>query len=205
MKSIVFLLSFGSLAYFLYVNVTTPIPVDKVVQHIRDPGSAPAAEPAEEPVMPDLTTVVVKDRSPLTHATVKAIHPDAIVFTCDQGIFKVDFDRLAPEFGAYFGPQAVPDPTPAAPVDATPVVVAPVVVPPRERQRTTLEDAQARLAYAQAKAGLEDRLKQDRDAIDRYYKQSTYEPVISESQFDVAKADFDVQAASLAQLEATGP
>jgi hypothetical protein len=202
MKSIVFLLFFGALAYFLYVNVTTPVAIDPPIEHVKGSGSAP--EVVEAPVVPDLSSIIVKGRAPLTHAKVKEIHPDAMVFICDEGIFKIDFDRLPPEFGIYYGPMAVPDPTPTpTPVPTT--SDTPVVAPVRERpQRTTLEDAQASLAYAQAKAACEDRLKSDREILDHYYKQSTYEPVVTESQFEIAKADYDVQAAALAQLEANG-
>jgi hypothetical protein len=166
-------------------------------------------EPVETvPVLPDLSRVAVKNGAPLTHARVKEIRTSGIVFVADQGLFKVSFDRLPAEYLAYYGPMAVedPTPTPAAAAAAADAPVVPAAIKPRP-QRNALEDAQAELAYVQRKAGLEDQIRQDRETIDHWYKQSSFvsEGRLSQEQFEVAQADLAVASAQLAQLEALGP
>ena len=210
MKSFITLLIFGVIGYVAYQYTLAPAPPGPA----QRPVSAKSSEPdvPEAPAAPpSLDRVVVKEKVPLvlTHAKVKEIHPSGIVFTCDQGIFKVSFDKLPPEYESYYGPLAIADVVPTETPDtaATPVTVAEPVGPRPKPQKTAVEDAQARLVYASTKSGLEDRIKTDQAFIDRWYRQSTFEQEgqVSQTQFEVSKADFDLATAQLNQLEANGP
>jgi hypothetical protein len=169
----------------------------------------PTPEPTPEPARsPDLASVPVLGGRPITHATVKEIHESGIVFLSDQGLVKVSFKNLPPEYLDYYGPMAVKEPV-AEPVD--PANVPPVATPPpavkEKHERTAIEDAQANLAYSQAVSGLRDRLQNDQDVIDHWYKQSSFvqEGRLSENQFNMAKADFEAATIQLAELQANGP
>jgi hypothetical protein len=205
-KSIVILLLFGVVGYVAYQYVDNAVPVVAPAPHTRAP--APTEPVETEAVVPDLSRVVVKGGEPLTHARVKEVRVSGIVFVADQGLFKVGFDRLPAEYEAYYGPMAIPDPVPTeapTPQAADAATVQPTAKP--RPQRNALEDAQAELVYVQKKASLEDRLKTDRDTIDRWYKQSSFvkEGQVSQSQYEMAEADFTLASAQLAQLESDGP
>jgi hypothetical protein len=170
----------------------------------------PTPEPAPEPPQtPDLASVPVLGGHPLTHAKVKEIHESGILFLSDQGLVKVSFKNLPPEYLDYFGPIAVKEPAAAEPAD--PAAVTPAATPPpvarSKPERTSVEDAQASLAYSQAVSGLRDRLQNDQNVIDHWYKQSSFvqEGRLSENQFNMAKADFEAATIQLADLQANGP
>jgi hypothetical protein len=207
MKSIVILLFFGLVGYVSYQYVINPVPVDAPIRpKVTEKSAEPSVSDAP-PVTPDLTRIVIKNEPPITHARVKEVHPGGIVFVADQGMMMVGFDKLPEEFQAYYGPMAIPDvtPTPVSPSAAAEAAVAIAAAKPRP-QRNSLEDAQAELAYAQRKAGLEDQMKRDREVIDRWYKQSSFDPqALTEQQYEVAQADYAVAEAQLVQLEANGP
>jgi hypothetical protein len=204
MKAFAILLFFGVVGYIAYQVVVTPQPAAPIV------ASGPVkAEPTDVPMeVPDLSKVPVKDGGTLTHARIKEIHPSGIIFIADQGLYKVSFDRLPPNFAAYYGPQAVPDPVVPSPTmspadsDITPT---PVIKP--RPQRTAVEDAQAELAYAQRKAAFENQIKGDQNTIDTYYKQSTFNngSPVTTAQYEVAEADLQSAQTSLALLEGAGP
>ena len=178
---------------------------------IRPKAAAPTTpEPTPEPAhAPDLAAVPVLGGHPITHAKLKEIHESGILFLCDQGLIKVSFKNLPPEFSDYYGPMAVKEVVAAEPTDAataTPVATPPPAVKPKP-ERTPMQDAQATLAYSQAVSALRDRLQNDQSVIDHWYKQSSFvqEGRITESQFNVAKADFEAVTAQLAELQANGP
>jgi hypothetical protein len=203
MKAFAILLFFCVVGYIAYQVVVTP---QAVVAPIQPRGPA-QPEPTEVPLeVPDLSKVSVKDGGTLTHARVKEIHASGIVFVADQGLYKVSFDRLPPNYAAYFGPQAVPDPIVPSPTPTDSDVTPTPVVKPRP-QRTAIEDAQAEVAYAQKKASYENQIKSDQATIDLYYKQSNFNnssPVTS-AQYEVAEADLQATQVALSQLEAAGP
>ncbi len=64
---------------------------------------AVASPPAPEPVW---DVVRVMGRDDITHAKVKKVLPDGILFRCDQGLVKARFEQLAPEFQATYGDDA---------------------------------------------------------------------------------------------------
>lgn len=55
---------------------------------------------------PSGDNVWMQAHEPLTHAKVKKVLPDGILFRCDQGLVKARFDQLAPEWQAYYGDDA---------------------------------------------------------------------------------------------------
>jgi hypothetical protein len=206
MRSIVTFFLLGLAGYIAYQYVNSPVVVAPPQPRAKvSPSPEPPVE--VESGAPDLSRVVVKDGPPLTHARVREVRASGILFIADQGMFKVAFDRLSPEFGAYYGPMAVADPvpteTPTPPAD--PASAQPTPKP--RQQRNAQEDAQAELVYVQRKASLEDRMKGDQATIDRWYKQSSFnnDSPITQSQYDVAQADLNAAAVQLAQLEAEGP
>jgi hypothetical protein len=171
------------------------------------PTPAPTPEP---PQSPDLRLVPVAGAHALTHARIKEVHESGIVFICDQGLVKVGFKQLPPEFQAFYGPMAAQETasqdTPAG-ASAVPSAPPPPPAPRPKPERTPIQDAQANLAYNQACAGLRDRLQNDQHVIDHWYNQSSFvqEGYVSETQFNVAKADFEAATAQLAELQASGP
>lgn len=54
----------------------------------------------------DSATVIIAGREPITHAAIRKILPDGILFICDQGLVKARFDQLIPEWEATFGDDA---------------------------------------------------------------------------------------------------
>jgi hypothetical protein len=211
MKTLFTLIVLGTAGYLLFEYIEMPAPVPVAV-HAAQPrvGPKPTAEPEPvdaAPSVPDLSRIVVKGGDTLTHARVKEIHPGSMVLIADQGLFKVTWDRLPEEFHDYYISMAVPDPTPV-PTSAPVAGGAPTAEPMAKAkpQRSALEDEQAQLAFAQRKASLENQLKADRATIDRWYKQSSFETGgVSQSEYDVAQADYAVVSGQLAQLEADGP
>jgi hypothetical protein len=170
--------------------VSTPIPDEK----IAEPNKAPS-----------LDSVAVLNGGTLTHVRVKSAMANSILVACDQGLFDITYDRLGPEFRAFYKPT----PTPSASADQgsaptpTPASTSSYKAPV---QRTFEEENQARLAYASTKAALEARQQADLDLINRFYKQSNFEAGgLSQAQFDTAKADYDAATAQLGSLVAVGP
>jgi hypothetical protein len=170
--------------------VSTPIPDEKLAEPLK---------------APSLDSVAVLNGTTLTHVRVKSAKANSILVACDQGLFDVTYDRLAPEFKAYY----MPTPTPSAAGDSsgaptpTPASTSSYKAPV---QRTSEEENQARLAYASTKAALEGRQQADLDVINRFYKQSNFEPgAMTQAQFDTAKADYDAATAQLGSVVASGP
>jgi hypothetical protein len=176
----------------------------------------------EVPTVPDLERIALKNGTVLTHAKVKAVQANGILFLCDQGLMKIPFANLPTDLADYYKPMVdvaiVPADAPSivstapaatvAPVDV-PAPVAPPAPPPRvapQVQRTVLQDAQDNLEFTVARNSLKDRIKADQELITNRYRQSTFEnSAISESQFTAAKADLDAAMVQLGQLDANGP
>ena len=74
-------------------------------------------------------------------------------------------------------------------------------------ERTTLQQAQAVLSYNQSVASLRERIRKDQEMIDHWYNQSSFvkDGLVSENEFNVAKADFDTATIQLNELLANGP
>jgi hypothetical protein len=204
MRAFALLLFFGVVGYIAYQVVVTPqaaVPVQ--------PRGPVKPEPTEAPMeVPDLSRVPIKDGGTLTNARIKIIHPSGIIFVADQGLYKVSFDRLPPNYAAYYGPQAIPDPIEPSPtVTPEDPDITPTPVPKPRPQRTAIEDAQAELAYAQRKAGYENQIKSDQATIDTYYKQSNFNngSPVTTAQYEVSEADLQATQVALSQLEAAGP
>jgi hypothetical protein len=212
MKFLATMLLLGFLGYLAYDYVQTreanPTPVITLTHHSKaDPDPTPTPEPTEyKPQPPDLTTIPVKDGVALTNAKVKELRSRSIVFLCDQGLFEVGFDRLPPKFALYYGPIIARLPAPA--VDSGVALPTPTPVPTArvKRERTPIEEANARLGFFSTKESLEGRLKRDQDVIDRWYKQSSFDGGgMSEGEFEGARADFEATSVQLSQLLANGP
>jgi hypothetical protein len=187
--------------------------------------SAKAAAPAPiqtmpaAPFVPDLGRIVLKRGTVLTHAKIKSVQANGILFLCDQGLLKIPFDNLPTDYADYYRPMietgfVAPDAATAPPVataatvtDAVPVAPpAPVPHVAPQVQRTVLQDAQDNLAFTVARNALKDRIRMDQELITNWYRQSTFESTaISESQFTAAKADLDLAMVQLGQLDANGP
>ncbi|HEY5227690.1 MAG TPA: hypothetical protein VIJ19_04060 [Opitutaceae bacterium] len=170
---------------------STPIPDEKIVEPLK---------------APNLDSVVVQNAGTLTHVKVKSAKANSILIACDQGLFDVTYDRLPPEFRAFY----MPTPTPSVATDQQATVPTPTPAatssykPPV--QRTFEEENQARLAYAATKSALEARQQADLDVINKFYKQSNFEPGgLTQTQFDTAKADYDATTAQLGSVVALGP
>jgi hypothetical protein len=216
MKSIVTLLAVGLICYWLYTFYQqNPDELPSIVNHQKDLVSTPIPQvkevKVEKPVpAPDLTTIAVANGQTLTHARVKDARATSVVFVCDQGLFEISYDRLPPQFRAYYAPKGQP-PAPAedssaAPTPSpTPTRPATVSVS-RRAERTPAEDAQALASFEQQKTIYENRQKSDSDVMDSWYKQSSFKTGgITQDQFDSAKSDYDTAANQLAQLESNGP
>jgi len=205
---ILFILGIGGYeAVQYYDNLPATVPAIAVRSKAVAP---PTPEPTPEPPhSPDLVSVPILDSHPLTNAKVKEIHESGIVFLCDQGLIKVSFKNLPPEYLDYYGPMAEKEAVAAEPTDAA--TVTPVATPPPAQkskpERTAIQDAQANLTYSQAVAGLRDRLQSDQSVMDHWYKQSSFvqEGRLSENQFNMAKADFEAATVQLSELQANGP
>ncbi len=213
MKSIVVLIVLFIVGYWLYTfyqqnpdDLPSLIHVQKGVVSTPIPTSM---VPTPPPVAPKLDSIPVVKGETLTHARVKTIYGDALLFVCDQGLVKVSYDRLPPGFAAYYQPLA-PTPTPVVTPDpnATPTPTpTPAPTSIHVRQRTPEEQASAEASFAAQKSYLEADIAHDQDVIDRYYSQSTYNNtgVISEQDFTNAKIDLDAKNAKLQLLLAAGP
>ena len=212
MKSIVVLIALFIVGYWLYTFYQeNPGELPSIGHRQKDLVSTPVPvtpEPAKV-APPDLASVPVLNGPTLTHVRVKDARAKSLVFMCDQGLFEISYDKLSPNFKAYYTPKVTPVPTDADgnPIPTPTPTPAPTVIQPAPQvQRTSQQEADARLNYANQKAGLESRQNQDLDTINRWYKQSTFEPGgVSQSQFDSAHADYDAATVALNQLIATGP
>jgi hypothetical protein len=212
MKFLVTMLVCGFIGYLVYniqqAHDAAPTPLITLSHHTaNEPDPTPTPEPTVYvPKPPDMTEIPVRDGETLTHAKVKELRTKTIVFLCDQGIFEVGFDRLPPQFAQYYGPIIATQP--ASTPDAAGTVSAPPTKPPAKEkpQRSAVDDASARASFFSSKESLENRLKSDQETIDKWYRQSSFEPGgISEAQFNSAKADFDYTTSQLSQLIANGP
>lgn len=213
MKSFIVLIILVIVGYWLYTfyqqnpdDLPSLIHIQKGAVSTPIPTTLPPTPP---PTAPKLDSIPVVKGETLTHARVKAIHTDSILFVCDQGLVKVTYDRLPPGFAAYYKPLA-PTPTPVPTVDPNaPPTPTPTPAPTsiHVRQRTPDEEAAAEASFAQQKSYLEQDIAHDQDIVDRYYSQSTYNNtgVISEQDFTNAKMDLDAKNAKLQLLLAAGP
>jgi hypothetical protein len=214
MKTLVILIALCFVGYWLHEYYEQSTNQASSIAHVQK-GLVTTPIPSEEPTPtrvpdPDLDSILVKGQATLTHAKIKEIHTDSILFVCDQGLAEVAFDKLPPEFRTrYAPPVSSPSPTPTGDIPATqpPATVAATPTPrPPVRQRSIEEEAAARVAYQERKSALEAHQQEDLVIINRWYKQSTFDPdAISQSTFDWVKADYDSTTAQLNQLEATGP
>lgn len=212
MKSIVVLIAIFIVGYWLYTYYQeNPGELPSITHRQKDLVTTPLPV-TPEPVKvapPNLASVPVLNGTTLTHARVKEARVNSVVFMCDQGLFEISYDRLSPDFKAFYAPTPTPVPTDADgnPIPTPTPTPAPTVVQPKPQiQRTSQQEADARLNYANQKAGLESRQNADLDTINRWYKQSTFEPGgVSQSQFESAHADYDAATAALNQLLANGP
>jgi hypothetical protein len=173
--------------------VSTPIPVDQPT-------------PTPQPITgPKLDAVKLKDGATLTHVRVTTARENTLVIICDQGLFEVNYDRLDPQFRAYYQPSPTPTLT-QVPTGAPTPTPATAAAPKQPVQRTFEEENQARLSFNQTKINLEAKQQADLDVMTRWYKQSSFDPnAMSQSQFDTAKADYDATTAQLGSLVAAGP
>jgi hypothetical protein len=212
MKSIVVLIVLGILGYWLYTFYQqNPDDLPSLIHLQKDAVSTPiptTAVPVPPAVAPNLDSIPVEKGQTLTHARVKGIRADSLVFVCDQGLVQVTYDRLPPAFAAYYVPRA-PTPTPVVTPDpnVTPVPTPTSVNVIRVKQRTPEEEEQAQRQYLDAKEAIEARLKIDQELMDQYYTQSTYNnpSPVTEAQFNNAKQDFDSETAKMSELLGHGP
>jgi hypothetical protein len=213
MKSIFVLIILVIVGYWLYTFYQqNPDDLPSLVHIQKGAVSTPIPTlitPTPRPVAPKLDSIPVVKGETLTHARVKTIHADSLLFVCDQGLVKVAYDRLPPAFAAYYQPLA-PTPTPVTTPDPNaPPTPTPTPAPTsiHVRQRTPEEEAAALDSFARSKAALESDIAHDQDVIDRYYSQSTYNNsgVITEQEFTNAKIDLDARNAQLQVLLGTGP
>ena len=208
MKSILILFILGIAAYEA-VQYYEDRPPSQVIAVRQKAAITPTPEPSTEaPQPPDMALIPVTGEHPLTHARVKEVHDSGIVFFCDQGLVKVSFKKLPPQFQDYYQSRAVKDEIAPGPADVAP---SPAPTPPpaarAKLERTPMQEAQAVLSYNQTCSGLRDRIRRDQDTIDHWYKQSSFVPdgFVSETQFSVAKADFEAATLQLDEVLANGP
>jgi hypothetical protein len=215
MKSFVILIALAIIGYWAYTYYQAnpnDLPVS-LTHHqaglVSTPIPTPATPTPTPPpaVQPDLASVSVFKGVTMTHAKVREIKPDSLVFGSDQGLFQITYDRLAPGFEAYYLPR-MPAPTPVVTPDPN-LVPTPTRVPiiHREAQRSAADEANAVLSFNAKVAGLEQKLRELQGYIDKYYIQSNYNnpDAITESQFAGIKAEFDARTAELADLRSRGP
>jgi hypothetical protein len=209
MKTWVTLIAIGIVGYWLYTFYQqNPDDLPPMVHRQKDLVSSPM--PDEKLIVaqaPKLDSIQVLRGPTLTHGKVKEAKPNSVVFVCDQGILEVNYDRLAPEFEAYYAPTAVQAVADAAAkvADQAAPPSAPPPAPKPVPQRSFEDDNNARLAYASEKAALESRQQSDLDQMTKWYRQSNFEPGgMTQQQFDTLKADYDVTTLQLNTLVARG-
>jgi hypothetical protein len=210
MKSVVVFIAVCIVGYWIYEYYQqNPDEVPSLTHSQKGLVTSPIPSgPQSQGPAPDLTSVPVTNGTTLTHARVKDARPNTMVFACDQGLFEVSYDRLPPAFRAYYAPPT-PTPSPTASADSqapqAPAAAAVSAWKPQP-QRSSEEETQAVLAFNQRKASLEQHQRDDMEIINRWYKQSTFDPnAMPQSQFDSTKADYDATTAQLGRLVANGP
>jgi hypothetical protein len=212
MKSIIVLIVLGLVGYWLYTFYQqNPESLPNMVHLQKDLVSTPlptVGTPTPKPVAPSLDSIPVSKGPTLTHARVKGIRTDSLVFVCDQGLYQITYDRLPPAFAAYYLP-LVPTPTPVVTRDpnATPVPTPTPIGIHRVAQRSASEEREAEEEFSKRVNGMQARLDTLQAKMNQYYSQSTYNnpDVISDADFANTKTEFDNLTQQLADLQSRGP
>ncbi len=211
MKSIVLFLVLGLVAYGLWEYVESHPASTQVAMRVSarnkdapSPEPTPTEPPDTAPKAPNLAQIALKTGRVLTNAKLKTVRPSGVLFLCDQGLVEVPLGNLPDEMASYYAPMVVPEMAPAGP---TPVPPTPTPAPVARPQKSYVQDAQDRLAYASQRVALKDRIAHDQQIIDQWYKQSSFvkDGYVTESVYNATKADMEAAIAQLSLLESNGP
>lgn len=157
----------------------------------------------------DLSKVLVLNKQPLTNARIVLASQTAITFACDQGLVKVEYQFLPPEF-RYYQKNA------KAPISRTETAKPNNNVAPRpnsptanknikstNKEKSAVDLAKEKESRENAKINLRQKIEKCERVIYEYERQSSFtsKVLISESKYQLAKAELDEAKRKLEELE----
>lgn len=157
----------------------------------------------------DLSKVPILNKPPLTNARIVSATSTAITFACDQGLVKIEYQFLSPEF-RYYQKNAKTPISKAMVETAKPNNNAASNAPNKiannksnVREKSAVDLAKERDGRENAKTNLRQKIDKCERIIYEYERQSSFtsKVLISESKYQLAKAELDEAKKKLEELE----